>query len=179
MAKIRALLAIWILTCGLLLGGTAVSAQETIQAQLSAGAPAVRNGEKVELVLSLSDLESLTAGLYSIQGTLDYHPALFQDLSPEDFTPLNGWENPEYNPENRQFVLIRRSGDAAGGPVLKITLTATGYLNGEVTGTTEPFILAGKGLGKPDEETSAQRDSIVTSWSTMGNERSVVATTQH
>ena len=124
MAKIRALLAIWILTCGLLLGGTAVSAQETIQAQLSAGAPAVRNGEKVELVLSLSDLESLTAGLYSIQGTLDYHPALFQDLSPEDFTPLNGWENPEYNPENRQFVLIRRSGDAAGGPVLKITLTA-------------------------------------------------------
>lgn len=49
----------------------------------------------------------------------------------------------------------------------KITLTATGYLNGEVTGTTEPFILAGKGLGKPDEETSAQRDSIVTSWSTM------------
>lgn len=124
MAKIRALLAIWILTCGLLLGGTAVSAEGLIQAELSASAPAVRKGETVELVLSLSGLEDLTTGLYSIQGTLDYQQTLFQDPSPEDFIPLNGWENPQYNPENRQFVVIRRSGDVVGGPVLKITLTA-------------------------------------------------------
>ena len=124
MAKIRALLAIWILTCGLLLGGTAVSAEGLIQAQLSASASAVRKGETVELVLSLSGLEDLTTGLYSIQGTLDYQQTLFQDPSPEDFIPLNGWENPQYNPENRQFVVIRRNGDVVGGPVLKITLTA-------------------------------------------------------
>lgn len=114
MAKIRALLAIWILTCGLLLGGTAVSAEGLIQAQLSASAPAVRKGETVELVLSLSGLEDLTTGLYSIQGTLDYQQTLFQDPSPEDFIPLNGWENPQYNPENRQFVVIRRNGDVVG-----------------------------------------------------------------
>ncbi len=124
MAKIRALLAIWMFLCGLLLGTTAVSAQETIQTELSAGVSTIRKEEEIEFTLSLTGYENLKTGLYSLQGTLDYDPALFQDPSQEDFVPLNGWESLQYNPENRQFVLIRRSGDMAGGPVLSLTLTA-------------------------------------------------------
>lgn len=124
MAKIRALLAIWMFLCGLLLGTTAVSAQETIQTELSAGVSTIRKEEEIEFTLSLTGYENLKTGLYSLQGTLDYDPALFQDPSQEDFIPLNGWESLQYNPENRQFVLIRRSGDMAGGAVLRLTLTA-------------------------------------------------------
>lgn len=53
MAKIRALLAVWIITCGLLLGSTTVSAAEVGEPGLSAGDAFVRKGQEITFVFSL------------------------------------------------------------------------------------------------------------------------------
>ena len=69
MAKIRTLLAVWIITCGLLLGSTTVSAAEVGQPGLSAGDTFVRKGqedlkEKVDAYIDekLAESEAPAAG---------------------------------------------------------------------------------------------------------------------
>lgn len=124
MAKIRTLLAVWIITCGLLLGSTTVSAAEVGQPGLSAGDTFVRKGQEVTFVFSLEGYREISTGIQALQGSLTYDPEVFQAPSQEDLVLLNLWENLQYNSNNGQFSAVRRSGDTAGGDVLQITLTA-------------------------------------------------------
>ena len=121
MAKIRALLAILTITCGLLLGSIAVSAAEISKPGLSAGDTSVRAGQEMEFVFSLDGYYDIQTGINTIKGTFEYDSDIFEDPAQEDFEPLNSWESVRYNPSNRQFVLIRRANDAVGGEVVRIT----------------------------------------------------------
>ena len=112
MAKIRTLLAVWIITCGLLLGSTTVSAAEVGQPGLSAGDTFVRKGQEITFVFSLDGYREITTGIQAVQGTLTYDPEVFQAPSQEDLMLLNLWENLQYNPNNGQF-------SAVAGPVIQ------------------------------------------------------------
>lgn len=124
MAKIRALLAALILTCGLLLGSTTVSAAEVNQPGLSTGSTTVQKGQEITFLFSLDGYEEIQSGINAIQGTLEYDSDVFLQPVQTDFKPLNSWENVQYNPGNGQFTLFRRAGDTTGGDVLQIKLTA-------------------------------------------------------
>lgn len=124
MIKIRALLAAFIMTCGLLLGSTAVAAEEIRQPVLETGDTTVRKGQEIEFVFSLDNYGERKTGINTLKGTVEYDPDIFEQPAQENFEPLESWESVYYNPENGQFVLIRRADNLDGGPVLRIKLTA-------------------------------------------------------
>lgn len=124
MAKIRALLAVCILVCGLLLGSTSVSAAEIKAPGLSASGTSVRTGQEIEFVFSLDGYEEIETGIHTVKGTLTYDPDIFETPSQADFTPVSPWESVHYNPENGQFSLFRRTGGLEGEDVLFVRLTA-------------------------------------------------------
>ncbi len=124
MIKIRALLAVFLVTCGLLLGSTAVAAIEVIQPVLVAGDTTVRKGQEIEFVFSLDGNDDTNTGVNALKGILEYDPDIFEQPAQEDFEPLEPWESVYYNPENGQFVLFRRTNDADHGAILRINLTA-------------------------------------------------------
>lgn len=124
MTRARAFWAVWIIVCGLALaiGGTAAS--EDRDASLTAGGDLIREGETVELTLSLTGYEEIGTGINAVVGTLAYDTEAFEAPVQENFAPLASWDSLRYNPENGQFVLYRRTGDREGGDVLRVTLTA-------------------------------------------------------
>ena len=69
MTKIRALLAVLMITCGLLLGSTTVSAAEVVEPGLSAGDALARKGQEITFVFSLEGYREISTGLQAILGT--------------------------------------------------------------------------------------------------------------
>ena len=147
MTKIRALLAVFIMTCGLLLGSAAVFAAEIQTPGLSAGGETVRKGQKVEFVFSLNGFDDIKTGINTVKGTLEYDPDVFEEPAQEHFEPLNAWENVYFNPENGQFVLMRRVNSLEGGDVLRITLTAKEDLPAKDTYVGVSGLSASEGKG--------------------------------
>lgn len=124
MTKMRVLLAVFIMVCGLLWGSVSVSAVEIRESRLVAGAATVRKGQEVEFVFSLDGYNDIKTGINAVKGTLEYDSDIFEEPAQENFEPLNSWESVYYNPENGRFVLIRRTGNQEGGALLRIKLTA-------------------------------------------------------
>lgn len=124
MKKARVLLAALIVVCVLFWGSVPVSAAEISQSKLTSDKLNVRNGDKIELVFSLDGYLDIKSGINSLKGTLKYDSDIFEQLTQDDFEPLDSWESLYYNPQNGQFSLIRRTGSTKGGAVLKIYLTA-------------------------------------------------------
>ena len=103
MIKIRALLAAFIMTCVLLLGSTAVAAEEIRQPVLETGDTTVRKGQKIEFVFSLDNYGERKTGINTLKGTVEYDPDIFEQPAQENFEPLESWESVYYNRENGQF----------------------------------------------------------------------------
>ena len=153
MTKIRALLAAFIMACGLLLGMAAVSNAEIKEPGLAANDVTVRSGQEIEIVFSLDGYNDIKTGINSVKGTLEYDPEVFEAPAQENFEPLHAWENVYYNPGNSQFVLMRRAGSLEGGEVLRIKLTAKKNLPAKDTyvGVSELSASEGKKDLFPDD----------------------------
>ncbi len=124
MSKIRALLTVLLMTCGLLLGSVTASAAEIPSPSLLAGDTAVRKGQEIEFTFSLDSYAGIKTGINALKGTLEYDPDVFEKPTQEDFELLNSWESIQFNPENGQFALIHRAGSKEAGEVFTLTLTA-------------------------------------------------------
>lgn len=147
MTRIRALLAVFIMTCGLLLGSMAVFAAEIQAPELSANGETVRKGQEIEFVFSLDGYDDIKTGINTVKGTLEYDPAIFEEPGQEHFEPLNSWENVYFNPDNGQFVLMRRASSLEGGDVLRVTLTAKEDLPAKDTYVRVSGLSASEGKG--------------------------------
>lgn len=126
MSRIRALLAMGIMICGLLLGNAAVSAASIEETVLAADDTAVRREQEVEFVLSLDGYDDIKDGVYAVTGSLAFDPNIFETPAQQDFEGLNSWERVTYNPESGQFTLISPAGSTQPGDTLRFTLTAKG-----------------------------------------------------
>ena len=134
MSRIRALLAMGIMICGLLLGNAAVSAASIEETVLAADDTAVRREQEVEFVLSLDGYDDIRDGVYALTGSLAFDPNIFETPAQQDFEGLNSWERVTYNPESGQFTLISPAGSTQPGDTLRFTLTAKGALPAGETG---------------------------------------------
>ena len=136
MRKIRALLAAWIMVCGLLVAGIFIPSAEAAEAglpALTAQVTGVRAGQEVALILSLPGQGEQKTGINAVKGTLVYDPEVFEPPAQEDLTVLDGWDSVTYNPGNGQFAVISRTGRPEGGQMLRLTLTAKEDLTGQAT----------------------------------------------
>lgn len=128
MRKIRALAMAFYIVCGLLWSGTEALAAESGKLESESGAETVRGGEQLTLVFSLDGYDEITDGINAVKGSLQYDPAFFEDIEAADFETLSGWENLYYNPDNGQFVLMKRGGSTESEQLFRMTLTARGTL---------------------------------------------------
>lgn len=124
MKKITVYLAVLILTCSFLFGGTAAFAAEAGTVHLTAEQTHIRKGEKLHVILSYGGYKQGNQSVNVLKGTFNYDPAVFETPSQQNFVPLDTWENVQYNPESGKFILFTRSGHNVEENLLKITLTA-------------------------------------------------------
>lgn len=118
MKQLRPLLAaaliLWVLAIPL-----AVSAAGIEHISLAVSQTTVREGEEIEITLSIPAGQSF----HSLMGTLVFDTDHFSLPAQEDFVLHGGWSDLYFNPENGQFVLIHRQG-SSGEAVLTVSLTA-------------------------------------------------------
>lgn len=124
MRKIRALVAAAVTAFGLLWGGLQVQAAQVEGGKLTSSLETVRKGEELELTFALEGYSDIEKGICALKGTLVLEPDIFTGVSQEDFETVNSWEKLFYNPDNGQFVLIRRDGSRQAEAVFRLRLTA-------------------------------------------------------
>lgn len=124
MRKIRALVAAAVTAFGLLWGGLQVQAAQVEGGKLTSSLETVRKGEELELTFALEGYSDIEKGICALKGTLVLEPDIFTGVSQEDFETVNSWEKLFYNPDNGQFVLIRRDGSRQAEEVFRLRLTA-------------------------------------------------------
>lgn len=124
MKKIRALLAVLILVCGLLWSGGMIAAADAGKMMVISSSASVKKGEEVRLTFSLDAHDNIEKGINAVKGTLKYDPDVFETAGQADFETAGQWERLFFNPENGQFVLINRSGSMAAEELFTLTLKA-------------------------------------------------------
>ena len=124
MRRVRAMLAAFITICGLLLGGIEAAAAGVQGMEILAEDTAVRKGQEITVTFALDGYTDIRDGVNALKGTLEFDPDVFEEASGEDFETLNSWERMFYNPDNGQFVLIKRAGSMEGEAVFRLRLTA-------------------------------------------------------
>ncbi len=90
-------------------------------------------GEKIELTLKLENLKEVRKGVNAYKATLDYDRDVFEEIIQSDFVCLNNWEEFKYNPQNGQFVLIKKTGTTKNENIVKINLKVKKDANIEKT----------------------------------------------
>ncbi|WP_294188685.1 ZmpA/ZmpB/ZmpC family metallo-endopeptidase [uncultured Clostridium sp.] len=121
MRKIRSLLiylfvflAVWV--------STPVSAYNSFIANLSTNSTAVKNGDYVEVLFLFEANKDTNEEISAFQATLDYDETIFEEIKQSDFEVLNSWEEFLYNSNNKQFVVINKSGELKEKDVIKLKL---------------------------------------------------------
>lgn len=121
----------------------------------------IKKGEQVVVTLSFKDYKDIGKGLNAYKATLQYDKNLFEEVEQSDFQTLNSWEELLYNPDNGEFVSIKKAGSMDDESVVKITLKAKSDIRPETTTITIKDVTASE--GKEDittNESNAKVDLI-------------------
>lgn len=99
-----------------------VFASTKVESKLIVNTTEYIGGETVELTLKLNNLEDIKKGVNAYKATLDYDENVFEKVVESNFVCQNNWEEFNYNPKNKQFVLIKKVGTTAKEDIVKINL---------------------------------------------------------
>lgn len=84
----------------------------------------VQKGESVTLVLSVSNLDVGSNGLNTLLLSMEYDKNVFNTVTKDDIKALNGWDSPEFNPDNGKILTAKGSFVNTESDVIEIKLTA-------------------------------------------------------
>ena len=76
---------------------------------LSATSATVEQGGDVQVTVRLNEFTPDKTGINAIMFTIDYDKTTFDTLSASDFTAMNGWSAPTFNPANGQIAFSNPS----------------------------------------------------------------------
>lgn len=101
-----------------------VFAVESFNTQLVTSSAEIKKGEELEVIFSFKDFQDINKGINSYKATLEYDSNLFEEVKASDFKSLNSWEEFLYNPENQEFIAIKKAGVKSDEEVLTLSLKA-------------------------------------------------------
>ncbi len=78
--------------------------------------------EVVTLNLKLNNFQKIEDGLYAYKGQIQYNKDVFYELESKNFKVKNNWTSLQYNKENNEFVVIKKSGVTDPEEFLQIDL---------------------------------------------------------
>ena len=146
MRRFRTLLMVFLLVVLTGAGQITVLAAKVDQAQILLSQEILREGESLEVTVALDGYQGIKEGLYGIHGTLEYDEEVFQRIEQQDFQLLNSWESFYYNPDNGQFVGIKKAGSLLEEEVFQIHFRTRTNLKAQSTeiGVAEVTVSEGK-----------------------------------
>ncbi len=101
-----------------------VLAVENFEADLVTDSVEVKKGEEINVTLNFKNYQEINKGINSYQARLEYDTTIFETVDTTDFQMLNAWEEFLYNPENQEFIAIKKAGSKSDEAILTLTLTA-------------------------------------------------------
>lgn len=135
-----------------------VLAVENFDTQLVTSSAEIKKGEELEVTLSFKNFEDINRGINAYKATLEYDSNLFEKVDTSDFKSLNSWEEFLYNPENKEFIAIKKAGIKSDEEVLTLVLKAKENISPEETIVKVKNIVASE--GKKDINVNASQVSI-------------------
>lgn len=91
---------------------------------LETNATELKKGEEVEASFSLKSNDGTDKEINAFKATLEYNENLFEEIGQDDFEVLGSWKEFVYNPKNKQFIMINKSGKIKDETVIKVKLRA-------------------------------------------------------
>ena len=96
----------------------------TLTTEIKVNSDEIKKGDKIEVLFSFKTDANTNVGINAFKATLDYDENVFEDIKQSDFQVLNSWQEFLYNPDNKKFVAINKSGKIDNEEFIKITLKA-------------------------------------------------------
>ncbi len=124
---------------------TTVQAKASLVASISSTSNKLEEGQEVVLTLSFDNYQEIENGINAYKATLEYDENLFEQVTENNFTLLNGWSDLKYNPETKEFIAIKKSKSTQKEDIVKITFKAKENLNTQVADIWIKDIVASEG----------------------------------
>lgn len=93
----------------------------------------VYTGEEIELTLKLESYEKIEKGLNAYKATIAYDEEVFEPLTETSFISKNKWESLQYNPQNKEFIAIKKAGSNSPEEIVTIKLKVKENIKGQET----------------------------------------------
>lgn len=110
--------------CGIAIGSIPIHAAQVENSVSSADKDMIRRGEMVSVTVGLGDYSGIADGINAVRGTIEYDESVFQEISSENITTVNGWESLQYNSDNCRFTAVKSAGATEAEDILTIRFMA-------------------------------------------------------
>ncbi len=109
--KIKKLSIVILIITAILFGTNTVFAT-SVQTEVTTTKQEVQAKEEETIILSLklNNFQKIEDGLYAYKGQIQYDKNVFYQLETKNFEVKNDWTSLQYNKENNEFVIIKKSG---------------------------------------------------------------------
>ena len=97
--------------------------------------PEVEVGEEVGVLV---DINNITSGIHAILATIEYDQTIFEPLTAESFTVVNGYEGLAYNPTTNTFTVTNSKFMSEDHTVLNIVFKVRDSLQAAIVGDEMP-----------------------------------------
>lgn len=125
----KIIICITIIISALLLTYNLVSADTIkLEAKVSSTTTEVKDEQELTITFRLDKYNEIDKGINAYKATLAYDKNIFEEVTEQNFTSQNDWEQLKYNKETGEFVAIKKSGSITPEDIVKIDLKAKSEL---------------------------------------------------
>ncbi len=125
----KIIISIIIIISALLLSYNLVSADTIkLEAKVSSTETEIKDEQEVTITFRLDKYNEIGKGINAYKATLVYDKNIFEEVTEQNFTSQNDWEQLKYNKETGEFVAIKKAGSITPEDIVKINLKAKNEL---------------------------------------------------
>lgn len=122
-----------------------VQAAESFETDLIANNVEIKKNEEILVTLNFKNYQEINKGINAYKATLEYDTNVFEEVKTNDFQSLNSWEEFLYNPQNHQFIAIKKAGSKSAEAIVSLKLKAKENINPQETIIKIKDIVASEG----------------------------------